>query len=104
MDYDRAPRSSSLDSDRTLAKARSIYADGNQRLFAGDTSGAIGQYRQALVAYPNYAASYRGIGLAYAQQANRPAALEAFKTYLRLAPTAKDVALIKKRIANLSVH
>ena len=104
VDYDKAPTSSPLDSDQSLAKARSIYANGNQRLFAGDTAGAIAQYRQALTAYPNYAASYRGIGLAYSQQANRPAALEAFKTYVKLAPTAKDVALVKQRIANLSVR
>jgi hypothetical protein len=104
VDYDKAPASSPLDSDQSLAKARSIYANGNQRLFAGDIAGAIAQYRHALTAYPNYAASYRGIGLAYSQQANKPAALEAFKTYVRLAPTAKDVALVKKRIANLSVR
>lgn len=103
VDYDKKPESAP-DADQSLAKARSIYAIGNQRLFAGDPSGAIAQYRQALAAYPNYAASYRGIGLAYAQQANRPAALEAFKTYVTLAPAAKDVALIKKRVANLSVH
>lgn len=103
VDYDKRPESAP-DADQSLAKARSIYANGNQRLFAGDPTGAIVQYRQALAAYPNYAASYRGIGLAYAQQANRPAALGAFKTYVQLAPGAKDVALIKVRIANLSVR
>ena len=34
----------------------------------------------------------------------KASALDAFKTYVKLVPTAKDVALIKKRIANLSVH
>ncbi len=104
VDYDKKPESSALDPDQSLAKARSIYAAGNQRLFAGDMGGAIAQYRQALAVYPTYAASYRGIGLAFAQQGNKPAALEAFKTYVKLAPMAKDIALIKKRIANLSVN
>jgi hypothetical protein len=43
-------------------------------------------------------------GLAYAQQGDPVAALKVFKTYVRLTPTAKDVALISKRIARLSGH
>ena len=85
----------------TLANTRTAYNTGNQRLFAGDTAGAITAYRQALALSPGYAAGYRGLGLAYAQQGDKAKALQAFKTYLSAAPGAKDVALIQKRIATL---
>ena len=88
--------------DDSLARARADYAAGNQHLFAGETDEAIAQYRNALTAYPNYVAGYRGLGLAFAQQGDRPAALKAFKTYVKLAPAAKDLALIEKRIERLS--
>jgi hypothetical protein len=105
VDYDKQRDPASADSpDQALAKARAAYAAGNQHLFAGETSSAIASYQQALSLYPGYVAGYRGLGLAYAQASNRPAAVDAFKTYVRLAPTAKDVALIQKRIANLSVR
>lgn len=82
-------------------RARAAYAEGNQRLFSGDPAGAIGAYHRALVDYPSYVAGYRGLGLAYAQQGDKARALDAFRTYLRLVPRAKDVPLIKKRIALL---
>ena len=85
-----------------IAKARIAYASGNQRLFAGDPDGAIKAYRQALGFYPAYVAGYRGLGLAYAQQGNKPQALQAFKTYVSSVPNAKDAALIRKRITSLS--
>jgi hypothetical protein len=103
VDYDKtkAPPSPA-DHDVALERARSAYATGNQHLFAGETGAAIAAYKQALAVYPNYVAGYRGLGLAYAQQGDRAAAVKAFKTYVGLAPSAKDVELIKKRIARLS--
>jgi tetratricopeptide (TPR) repeat protein len=92
-------------SDETaITKARSAYASGNQRLFAGDPDGAIKFYRQALGYYPAYVAGYRGLGLAYAQQGNKAQAVKAFKTYVSSVPTAKDAALIRKRITALQAH
>lgn len=88
--------------DPAIGRARSAYLHGNQQLFAGDTQGAIRAYRQALSLYPGYVGGYRGLGLAYTQLGDRPKALEAFKTYVAAVPGAKDVALIKKRIAQLS--
>jgi hypothetical protein len=84
-----------------VAKARQSYAAGNQRLFAGDADGAIRNYKQALSYYPAYVAGYRGLGLAYAQQGDKPAALKALHTYLSSVPSAKDAVIIKKRIATL---
>jgi Flp pilus assembly protein TadD len=103
VDYDKKP-DPTPEQDEALSRARADYATGNHHLFAGETDAAIVAYRKALEAYPNYVAGYRGLGLAYAQQGNRASALLAFKTYVKLAPAAKDVALINKRIANLSVH
>jgi hypothetical protein len=88
--------------DPAIGRARSAYLHGNQQLFAGDTQGAIRAYRQALSLYPGYVGGYRGLGLAYSQLGDRPKALEAFKTYVTTVPGAKDVALIKTRIARLS--
>ena len=37
------------------------------------------------------------LGLAFAQLDDKPSAVAAFKAYVKLAPTAKDVALIQQR-------
>lgn len=103
VDYDKKP-DPTPEQDEALTRARADYAAGNRHLFAGEAAAAIVAYRQALAAYPNYVAGYRGLGLAFAQQGDKASALDAFKTYVKLAPTAKDVALIKKRIASLSLR
>ena len=102
IDYDKK-QDPTPSQDESLARARVAYATGNQHLFAGRADAAIVSYKQALADYPSYIAGYRGLGLAYAQQGNRNAALTAFKTYVSLAPNAKDVALIEKRISRLSI-
>ena len=79
--------------------ARAAYATGNQKLFAGDPNGAIVAYRQVIAM--GSASGYRGLGLAYAQQGDKQNAIAAFKKYVQMSPTAKDVGLIKKRIAAL---
>ena len=104
VDYDTKSTSSPLDVDQALAQARAAYAIGNQHLFAGESREAVTAYRNALSIYPSYAAGYRGLGLAFAQLDDKPAALAAFKNYVKLAPAAKDIALIQKRIRNLSVR
>jgi hypothetical protein len=87
--------------DPAITQARAAYVSGNQRLFVGDIEGAITAYRKALAVYPGYVGGYRGLGLAYAQRGDTDKALDAFQTYVTTAPSAKDVALIKKRIARL---
>lgn len=103
LDYDKvptAPRAAATPD--ALSRARTAYVAGNHHLFAGQTDAAISSYRQALADYPNYAAGYRGLGLAYTQANNHPAAVSAFKSYLALVPNAHDAALVQKRIAALS--
>lgn len=85
----------------SISRARVAYDAGNQALFAGDSAAAIRAYRQVLGYVPTYAAGFRGLGLAHAQQGDIGAAVMALRTYLSLAPGARDVALIKKRIAIL---
>jgi tetratricopeptide (TPR) repeat protein len=87
--------------DPAIGLARTAYLSGNQQLFAGDAQGAIRAYRESLSLYPGYVGGYRGLGLAYAQLGDHRNALEAFKMYVDTVPTARDVALIKKRIARL---
>jgi tetratricopeptide repeat protein len=87
--------------DPAVGRARSAYLSGNQKLFAGDAGSAIRAYRQALSLYPGYVGGYRGLGLAYAQLGEAPKALEAFRTYVTAVPNAKDITLIRKRIARL---
>ena len=100
----RTPSSNARGDSAAIGKARRSYNAGNQRLFAGDPAGAIRAYQQALAIYPGYVAGYRGLGLAYAQQGDKPKALAALRTYVRIVPAAKDVPLIKKRIAGLQAR
>jgi tetratricopeptide (TPR) repeat protein len=90
-----------VDDEPAVAQARAAYAAGNESLFAGDFEAAIESYRRAVDHAPSYAAGYRGLGLAHAVQGDQASALKALRTYLGLAPNAKDVALIKRRIAGL---
>jgi len=87
--------------DPAVARARSAYLIGNEKLFAGDAAGAVEAYHEALGLYPGYVGGYRGLGLAYAQLGQTKQALDALKTYVTAAPMANDIALIKKRIARL---
>jgi hypothetical protein len=108
LEYDNAahaapaPAPSAKEDSAAVEKARTAYALGNQRLFAGDAAGAVRAYQQALDHYPGYVAGYRGLGLAYSQQGDKAKALQAFHTYLASVPGARDAALIKKRVAALA--
>ena len=87
--------------DPAVAKARAAYTLGNQKLFSGDAEGAIASYNKALELYPGYVGGYRGLGLAYAQRGDTANALKALRSYAAAVPGARDIALIKKRIAHL---
>jgi Flp pilus assembly protein TadD len=89
----------------TVDRAREAYNAGNEALFAGNFDDAIRSYKEAVDVSPSHAFGYRGLGLAYTQKGDSAAAVAAFKEYLRLAPHAKDSALIRKRISGLqSAH
>lgn len=107
LDYDTQAREAkpvagaTQDEQSAIAKARGAYATGNSKLFAGDADGAIKAYRQALTYYPAYVAGYRGLGLAYAQKGDNAKAVQALRTYVGTVPSAKDAAIIRKRIQML---
>lgn len=83
------------------ARARAAYNAGNQALFVGDSDAAVRAYRQALSAAPTFPPGFRGLGLAYAQKGQNGLAIMSLRTYLTMAPHARDAALIKQRIAAL---
>lgn len=87
--------------DPAIGRARNAYTTGNQRLFVGDLDGAVSAYRDALEIYPGYVGGYRGLGLAYQQLGDTADALAALRVYVTAVPNARDIALIKKRIAHL---
>jgi tetratricopeptide repeat protein len=106
VDYDKTPPpptpgTPATEESLALQKARAAYARGNQRLFVGDSDAAIRAYREALAAYPGYAAGHRGLGLAYSQKGDTARAIDAFETYLRIVPRARDVSIIQKRVETL---
>ena len=84
-----------------VARARKAYRGGNTKLFNGDANGAAEAYQEALRIYPGYVAGYRGLGLAYTEQGDKPKALAAFRLYLKTVPQANDAPLIKKRLEKL---
>ena len=108
LDYDTQAREGKpvpgipKEDQAAVAKARTSYAAGNQKLFAGDADSAIKNYRQALAYYPAYVAGYRGLGLAYAQKGDKGSAVRALRVYVSNAPRAKDAPLLRKRIETLS--
>jgi tetratricopeptide (TPR) repeat protein len=83
-------------------RAQEAYLRGNAKLFEGRAPDAIAAFKEALKLDPQNAAAHRGLGLAYAQSGNAGQAVQSFKRYLKVAPTAPDRALIEKRIAQLS--
>ena len=82
------------------AAAAEAYKRGNQRLLAGDAAGARQAFEEAIARDSSLAVAHRGLGLVHAQLGNRAASVRSLRTYLRLAPTAPDRALIRSRIQN----
>jgi Flp pilus assembly protein TadD len=85
-------------------RSREAYKEGNASLFSGQTEAAIKAYQEAVRLNHKDPAGYRGLGLAYAQAGRRTEAASAFQRYLKLARTAKDRDIIKKRIQLLTSH
>jgi hypothetical protein len=100
VDGERGAGARSGPSPHDLEKARQAYNAGNQALFSGNTERAIESYREAVRL--GSAAGYRGLGLAYSQRGDKARAIQSFQKYVAKSPGAKDVPLIKKRIAALS--
>jgi hypothetical protein len=96
-----APHADAAGDPGSVDRAREAYNAGNEALFAGNFDDAIRSYKEAVEVSPTHAFGYRGLGLAYAEKGDNAAAIAALREYLRLAPHAKDVALIRRRISGL---
>ena len=75
--------------------------EANARLTRGDNTAALATFRGSLSANPNYAPTWRGLGLVYEKLGNKGEARKAFKKYLQLAPNAGDTDQIKDRLDRL---
>lgn len=83
------------------ANAESLYQEGSQAHMSGNLKVAEAAYKRAIKANRSYAAAYRGLGILYQGKGSAKKAIDAFKTYLRLAPNAKDSGSVRSRIEQL---
>lgn len=86
---------------RDPAKAAALSQQAMQRFMSGDNRGAIESFQAALKEDRSYAPAHRGLGLAYEKSGDRTRAARAFRSYLGLAPNARDAAQIRTRLEKL---
>lgn len=74
-----------------------------QRLRAGeqDIQGALNDLQRVTVMDSAPAEAFRSLGLLQRQRADRPSAVQAFETYLKVAPDAADASLIQNILSEL---
>jgi len=77
------------------------YRTGLQQYARGETTAALLTFRSSLANSPNFAATWRGLGLVYEKLGNRSQARSAFRRYLQLAPSAPDGEQIRDRMERL---
>ena len=70
-----------------------------QRAEDGDLSEAKKQFQKAVSVAPSYSDAYKGLGLVYFKEGNKPQARKAFKSYLAKAPHAPDRSYIEDYLA-----
>ena len=86
---------------KSTADVEASYKQGLMKFARGDTNGALASLRTALAANPNYAPTWRGLGLVFEKLGEKDQARAAFKRYLSLAPGASDSEQIKGRMERL---
>ncbi len=83
------------------ADAESLFKEASQLHMSGKLGAAEAAYLRAIKVNKSYPAAYRGLGILYQAKGNAKQAIDAFKTYLRLAPNAKDSASVRSRLEQL---
>ncbi|MGE3761554.1 MAG: protein kinase [Kofleriaceae bacterium] len=83
------------------ADAKSLYEEGSQAHMSGNLKAAEAAYKRAIKVNKSYAPAHRGLGILYQGTGNTKKAIEAFKTYLRLVPNAKDSGSVRNRLEQL---
>gem|GEM_PF-1112656 len=97
----KQPRHVRVKPKRDPQKARALFIRGARAYTRGQFSSAERLYRAAINADPRIAMPYKGLGLLYKSQGNKPRAVRYLKQYLRHAPHAGDAANIKRIIKSL---
>jgi len=80
------------------AQAIELYSKGNKLYLVKKFKEAESEYKKALEADASFALAYRGLGVTYASQEKNQKAIESYKSYLKLAPDAKDGKLVRQII------
>jgi serine/threonine-protein kinase len=87
--------------DKQRVDVEAAYRAGIQQFAHGDTSGALTSLRTSLAGNPNYAPTWRGLGLVFERMGEKDQARAAFKRYLQLSPNAPDAEQIRGRLERL---
>jgi hypothetical protein len=87
--------------DKPKVDVETAYRQGLQQFARGDTQGALSSLRTSLAANPNYAPTWRGLGLVFEKMGEKDQARAAYKRYLQLAPSAGDAEQIRGRMERL---
>jgi hypothetical protein len=87
--------------DKPKVDVETSYRQGLQQFARGDTQGALSSLRTSLAANPNYAPTWRGLGLVFEKMGEKDQARAAYKRYLQLAPSAGDAEQIRGRMERL---
>ncbi len=77
------------------------YRQGLQAFARGDTAAALASLRSSLAANPNYAPTWRGLGLVFEKMGEKDQAKAAYRRYLQLVPNAGDAEIIRGRLERL---
>lgn len=81
--------------------ANAAYKTGLQQFARGDSQAALATFKASLASNPDFAPTWRGIGLVYEKLGERSRAKTAFQRYLKLAPSAGDASQIRERLDRL---
>jgi TPR repeat len=79
-------------------QAVELYKKGNKLYLQKKLKEAEAEFKRALDTDPTFALAYRGLGVTYALQEKNQKAIEAYKSYLKHEPDAKDANLVRKII------
>jgi hypothetical protein len=81
--------------------ANAAYKTGIQQFARGDANGALATFKASLQSNPEFAPTWRGIGMVYEKLGKRGQAKTAFRKYLALSPNASDAEQIRERMGRL---
>ncbi len=77
-------------------QAKKLFEQGNKALMQNRIKEAIEYYVEATRVDPKFAPPHRSLGIAHARAGNGDAAVEHYRQYLKLYPTAPDAEAVKK--------